>query len=207
MATLQQRVLQLLAQHPGLSDREIADLLLAPGAAQQPINVACRSLETRGMVRRIKHPGRRIGNYLCDSSFPGQISACLNPPVGEADPLDEDSIKQVLDNWLRARGWETSIAWGREHGIDIEAQQQNLRWVIEVKGRGSRPEMRVNYFISMLGELLQRMDDPTATYSIALPDMPEFHRLWQRLPALVKARTGISALFVNTSGMVSYQAS
>ncbi len=62
--------------------------------------------------------------------------------------------------------------------------------------------MRVNYFLSILGELLQRMDDPDARYSIALPDMQQFRRLWQRLPQLAKARTTISALFVSPSGKV-----
>jgi len=51
-------------------------------------------------------------------------------------------------------------------------------------------------------ELLQRMDDPDARYSIALPDMQQFRRLWQRLPQLAKARTTISALFVSPSGNV-----
>jgi len=62
--------------------------------------------------------------------------------------------------------------------------------------------MRVNYFLSILGELLQRMDDPDARYSIALPDMKQFRRLWQRLPDLAKSRTEISALFVDGSGRV-----
>ena len=55
--------------------------------------------------------------------------------------------------------------------------------------------MRVNYFLSMLGETLQRMDDPDASYSIAVPDLPQFRGLWARLPALAKSRTQISAIF------------
>ncbi len=62
--------------------------------------------------------------------------------------------------------------------------------------------MRVNYFLGVLGELLQRMTDPAAKYSIALPDLPQFRRLWDRLPELAKQRTGISALFVSESGRV-----
>jgi hypothetical protein len=60
--------------------------------------------------------------------------------------------------------------------------------------------MRINYFLSILGELLQRMDDPEAEYSIALPDMKQFRGLWQRLPKLAKSRTKISALFISQSG-------
>jgi hypothetical protein len=62
--------------------------------------------------------------------------------------------------------------------------------------------MRVNYFLSVLGELLQRMDDPDARYSLALPDMKQFRKLWQRLPQLAKSRTTISALFVDPLGKV-----
>ena len=59
--------------------------------------------------------------------------------------------------------------------------------------------MRVNYFLGALGELLQRMDKPEAMYSIAFPDMQQFRRLWERLPALARERMQISALFVDKS--------
>lgn len=61
----------------------------------------------------------------------------------------------------------------------------------------------MNYFLSILGETLQRMEDPGASYSIALPDLPQFKRLWERLPNAAKARTGISALFVRADGDVT----
>jgi hypothetical protein len=57
--------------------------------------------------------------------------------------------------------------------------------------------MRVNYFLAALGELLQRMDDTNARYSVAMPDLPQFRGLWERLPKLAKQRLGITALFVN----------
>ena len=99
--------------------------------------------------------------------------------------------------------WSTEIAWGKARGVAIVAQRDGVRWIIEVKGRGSRPQMRVSYFIGMLGELLQRMSDPDAKYSIAFPDMPQFRGLWSRLPALAKSRTTITALFVDEAGTVA----
>ena len=63
--------------------------------------------------------------------------------------------------------------------------------------------MRVNYFLGILGETLQRMDDLFAKYSIALPDVPQFHKLWERLPQLAKRRTEITALFVTAQGAVT----
>ena len=88
-------------------------------------------------------------------------------------------------------------------GTDIAACRGDERWIIEVKGRGSRPEMRVNYFLAVLGEILQRMAHPQARYSIALPGLPQFRGLWARLPELGKTRTGIGVLFVDEAGRVS----
>jgi hypothetical protein len=116
--------------------------------------------------------------------------------------ISEDDAKRSLQAWLEAAGWSVTGAWGREHGVDIEAQRAGQRWIIEVKGEGTREPMRVNYFLGILGEVLQRMNDPKASYSIALPDLPQFRGLWERLPRLAKQRTGISALFVGSAGDV-----
>lgn len=62
----------------------------------------------------------------------------------EVDALSENAIKNALDMWLRSQGWDTRIAWGASQGIDIDARHGKDRWIIEVKGRGSRPQMRVN---------------------------------------------------------------
>jgi len=89
----------------------------------------------------------------------------------DVEALSEDELKQILEHWLQSTGWETQIAWGKTQGIDIDAKRGDERWIIEVKGPGSRQPMRVNYFIGILGETLQRMADPKAEYSIALPDL------------------------------------
>jgi hypothetical protein len=108
----------------------------------------------------------------------------------------------MLQTWLENAGWKVSVVWGRGRGVDVEATKGPQRWVIEAKGCGSLDPMRVNYFLSILGELLQRMNDSDAHCSIALPDNKQFRGLWQRLPPLAKSRTRISALFVDSSGRV-----
>jgi hypothetical protein len=95
-----------------------------------------------------------------------------------------------------------NIAWARTRGVDVLATKNHQRWLLEVKGEGSLNAMRVNYFLCILGELLQRMDDPNAKYSIVLPDLKQFRNLWTRLPALAKQRTTITALFVKRDGRV-----
>lgn len=116
--------------------------------------------------------------------------------------LSEDTLKRHLQSWLATQGWHVDVAWGKTHGADIEATRAGARWIVEVKGIGSRSAMRGNYFIAILGETLQRMDDPAAKYSIALPDVPQFNGLWERLPTLAKSRTGITALLVDDHGQV-----
>ena len=103
---------------------------------------------------------------------------------------------------MKKDGWDPAVAWGNTRGIDIDARRHFERWIIEVKGPGSRQPMRVNYFISVLGETLQRMDDDCANYSIALPDLPQYRGLWERFPDLAKFRTKISAIFVSNDGTI-----
>lgn len=85
------QVVRLLKDQPGLSDREIGDLLLGPGTAQQPINGICLRLAKKNLiVRRPRQDGIR-GNYLGNSEMvavPSQI----------AEPVDQPSLKQSEDH-------------------------------------------------------------------------------------------------------------
>jgi hypothetical protein len=116
--------------------------------------------------------------------------------------MSEDELKTILERWLIEQGWTVEIAWARMPGIDLHARRIDQRWVIEAKGQGTLAPMRVNYFLGALGETLQRMNDPEAAYSIALPDLKQFRSLWSRLPKLARERTKISALFVKHDGGV-----
>ena len=202
MTSLPNQILLLIKKAPGLTDREITNRLRGSSAPQQPINIAARGLEGRGGLVRRKREDGLIGNYPGERVLiPRPVTA--KPITSEVKgDLSEDRLKQYLENWLRHEGWEVEVAWGRSHGTDIRAFRGGKRWMIEVKGIGSRAEMRVNYFIGILGETLQRMEDPYSRYSIALPDVQQFRNLWKRLPRLAKKRTQISALFVSSSGEV-----
>ena len=201
MTTLRNRIVDLLNQNPGLSDREIANRLLGIGTPQQSVNAACRKLD--GVIIRRSRKDGLIGNYLTSKSHISKPPDEIRISQSEEGSLSEDKIKDILENYLRSLGWVPTIAWGQTHGIDIEAKRGSERWVIEVKGSGSSPQMRNNSFLSILGGIVQRMDDPTAKYSIALPDRQQFRDLWGRLPMLAKKRTGITAIFVDLSGKVT----
>ena len=197
------KIVSLLEHDPGLTDREITDSLNGHSAPQQPINQKCRDLEIRGVLVRRKRKDNLIGNYLAAQS--GNVFAVHKDETDHKstnDNLSEDDVKRSIEKWLVRDGWQVQVAWGHERGIDIRARQVSKHWIIEVKGGGSLQPMRVNYFLSALGELLQRMDNPDVSYSIAFPDIQQFRRLWERLPTLAKSRTGISALFVGVDGNV-----
>lgn len=207
MATLKEQIAELVPGHPGLTDREVTSRLRGPHTPQQPVNQACRQLEADGALRRARRHDGLIGNY------PTGREVALSAPVKRrsqdrakpntaTDQLSEDAIKEILVKWLEKQGWSVEVAWGHARGADCVADREDERWIIEVKGCGSRQPMRVNYFLAILGETLQRMDDPATRYSIALPDMAQFRGLWERLPRLAKDRTQVTALFASADGRV-----
>jgi hypothetical protein len=99
---------------------------------------------------------------------------------------------------FEARCYDVDVAWGRTRGPDIAARRPGQRLVVEAKGqvRTPRPQ-QVNYFLGALGELLQRMDDPAATYGLALPDHRQYRGLVNRLPTLLRQRLGLVVNFVS----------
>jgi hypothetical protein len=203
MSTLAEQIVRLLKHTPGLTDREITDQLRGHSSSQQPINQRCHALEDKGVLLRRTRQDGLIGNYL-----PSNVVNYIAPQKAEidhkpnADNLSEDDVKHFLEKWLIGDGWQVQIAWGHSQGVDIEARKGTKHWLIEAKGSGSLHPMRVNYFLSVIGETLQHMSDPDASYSIAFPDMQQFRNLWGRLPALAKSRTQISVLFVGKDGNV-----
>ena len=86
--------------------------------------------------------------------------------------------------------------------MDIEAKRGGERWVIQVREEAPNPAI-ANSFAAVLGHILQKMNDPQSKYSVALPDVTPFRRLWERLPETAKDRTGITALFVDPTGTVT----
>jgi hypothetical protein len=195
--TLAERIVALIASTPGATDRELTDALWGSSAGPQRVGAECRRLAGSGRVERRARPSGGLGNY------PGSALAIPLPcELPDNDSLSEDNLKDALDKHLRSAGWATTIAMGKRPGIDIVAKRGAERWIIEVKGCGSRDAMRVNYFLAIMGELLQRMNDDAAKYSIAIPDLPQFRGLWNRLPKLAKDRTKITAIFVSEAGEI-----
>lgn len=102
--------------------------------------------------------------------------------------VEEDEVKKAIGSMLKADGWTIRrMALQQRHGADIEATHDSLgTMIIEAKGEGSLNPMRVNYFLMILGELLQKMDDPDKQYGVGLPAYRQFANLIVKLPLWIK---------------------
>lgn len=204
MIALAERILEVVREQPGITDKRLAETLFGSGTRQQRVNGECRLMVARGLIQRAARPDGLIGNYGAGRAPDPQAPTAALSAVSAGGVFSEDRVKSLLEAWLKANGWTVEVRWARSRGIDLHARRGNERWIIEAKGAGSLDPMRLNYFLGVLGETLQRMDDPHAAYSIALPDLKQFRNLWLRLPQLAKQRTGITAIFVSEEGRVDH---
>jgi hypothetical protein len=64
------------------------------------VNIACRSLEKKGLIARRKRHDGRLGNYPT-----GAVPDPTPDPAGidaPADTLAEDELKKALRTWLES---------------------------------------------------------------------------------------------------------
>lgn len=118
--------------------------------------------------------------------------------------LTEEQVKHFVNEYYIAQGFHTTVAWKKARGADIIATKESESIIIEVKGCGSRTQMQGNYFQAILGEILQRMEKEQCHYYIALPKMRRYEDLWDKLPALAKARTQIELILVDQNGNLEF---
>lgn len=200
MTDIETLIFKMLHQNPGLSDRELALLVNGQDKSTKYINQSCRAMAAQGLLFRKKRPDGLIGNWLSQEAEPSTTPAIS--VLIQSEEIVGKKMKQALDSFLSAHNWESDIKGSGNSKNDIEARRGNQRWVIKVKGAVAYDPNLIRHFLSGLGELLQRMDDPACKYSVALPDISPCRRMWERMPVLARERTGISALFVNSAGEV-----
>lgn len=180
---------------------------------RQTVNMICRKLRSEGLIKREPGPSGKLANYPAPEK-PALVKGCLPLPQQTVRPnrlgkghestelLTEDQVKASLQIMLTIQGWNSDIAWGRSRGVDIIATRADQRWLIECKGSGSLAPMQNNYFVGVLGEIIQRMNDPQAKHSVAFPNLRKFRRLWAELPKHAKSTLQVTALFVSRDGSV-----
>lgn len=195
MATIGERILAAI-RHAPLDDDQLARLLGV--SHRQAINQTARRLEAQGKLHRYPGPDGKIVNALAtDTTTPPPPTP---PQPISAGLLTEDEVKSAVKDHLEAEGFTVQVAWGRERGVDLDARHHDgRRWLIEAKGEVAAGPQQVNYFLSALAELIQRMEDPDATYALALPDNHQYRGLVERLPDLAKQRLGLRVFWTARS--------
>ena len=187
-----------------MDDDQLATVLRV---RRQAVNQTCRGLASQGHLRRAGGVGSKIVNWLADGDHAATVPPTavhhINKPIPGA-LLTEDEVKQAAAAYLTSMGWSVAVAWGHTRGIDIEASRDDERLVLEAKGEVSLQPQQVNYFLGAVGELVQRMSDPTSQYGLALPDNHQYRGLVARLPEVARRQVVQVVLFVTRSAQGGY---
>jgi hypothetical protein len=194
MVTLADRILDVLTPGLTLDDDELAAKL---GVNRQQVNQACNRMAKQGVVVREQGWRGKIVSRRMDAPVPPPRYA---PAVAAGDLIREDDVKAALKEHLGSQGYEVTVMWGRERGIDLDARRPGSRIVIEAKGEANSQPQQTNYFIGALGELVQRMSDEDAGYGVAFPDNRVFQGLVARLPAFARSRLRLRVFLVARDG-------
>jgi hypothetical protein len=201
--TLADRVLTALAAASGpLDDETLARR--ARATSRQAVTLVCRTLEASGRVHR---EAGSDGKPLFSLAARPDAAATPEPAHADAAPprptaevammLTEDQVKRAVRDYLTAAGYLVHVTWGHTRGVDILAERGHERLLLEAKGQVARRPRQTDYFSAALGELIQRMDDPNATYGLGLPDHPQYCALVEKLPDLVWSRLNLVVYLVS----------
>jgi hypothetical protein len=206
MGTIAERILDAIRFRP-LDDDQLAKRL---GVNQrQSINQTARKLAAQGRLRRYTGLDGKIVNALPNAPAPEPSASTLvtagtaasgNPSLSAelTSVITEDEVKAAVRDYLMAEGFDVTVAWGHQPGIDLAASHPDgQRYIIEAKAeKGVTGPQQHNYFVGVLGELVQRMTDADAAYAIALPENRQYRGLVARLPALARERLRLQVFWV-----------
>lgn len=73
------------------------------------------------------------------------------------------------------------------------------KWIVEAKGKTTAIGLD---FRTGIGQLIQRMEDETANYAIAVPSLPQFHTQIKNIPYRVRMLLNLHILLVAQDGNV-----
>jgi hypothetical protein len=150
-------------------------------------------------------------------------AAALSAPLAHDDEwFWEGNVQAAVVSHLAATGWRirrVANTATSEHGVDIEADRDGERLMIEVKGypgstyaRGERkgrakstpaaPQARAYFSNALLSGLLMRSDAAESRTVLAFPDVSTYRHLGERVSGPL-ADAGIDVWLVGENGTVS----
>lgn len=203
--TIRDDIVTLLRTEPeGLTDAELGVRLCK---LRQQVNQRCRALASEGLITRDATSGTirnawRSGGFVQPASVAEVATQSANNAAQATNPYFEDPwwegrVQSALVDHLLADGWTIMSAAdtaSQEHGIDVVAEREGRRLLVEVKGypgkiyaRGPKtgqpkptaPTLQAKHWFSdaLLKALRTREKDPAAVVALAFPDMPRCRSL------------------------------
>ena len=194
--TILDDILQLLRNEPaGLTDAQIAAQL---DIRQQQANPRCRDLADDGIALRDDSADTIVTRLV---GTPPRAAPAPPVAITSADPRAEWSwegnIQTAVVRHLAGTGWaviRVADTASQERGIDIVAERDDRRLLVEVKGwpsttyaRGERagqpkpsqPTLQAGHWFAsgLLAALRTRPKDADAELAFALPDIPRYRAL------------------------------
>jgi hypothetical protein len=111
---------------------------------------------------------------------------------------DENKIETAFCDWLAQEGWTDIVRASGTVYLDVGAIKDGRKLLAEVKGLTKDTGTSVDI---MFGQLLRRMEDPTALYATVVPE-GKVLTATLRVAGWVRDRLGISVFAVSEDGSV-----
>ena len=111
---------------------------------------------------------------------------------------NEGFVQKAIEGEFRSRGFKETP---KGH-IDLCCQhpQTSERWIIEAKGKTSEVGLD---FRTGIGQLVQRMDEPSTRFGIAVPDIDQFRYQLRQVRGWVREALGIHWILISKDGRVT----
>jgi Holliday junction resolvase-like predicted endonuclease len=192
--TVADEILRELGAHPeGMSDADLASTL---GKRHQHINQTCRNLASQGLIVRENSYRGIVNKRSSDWPVPPAREPRAAAPTTSQDWAWEGNVQSRVATHLAANGWSiirVADTASRERGVDIIAERDGQRLLVEVKGwpsstyaRGDRagqpkptqPTLQAaHWFAEALTSLIRLGAEPESRLAMGLPDMPRYRVL------------------------------
>lgn len=135
----------------------------------------------------------------------------------------EAAVQSAVVTWLVGQGWSivrVADTASREHGVDVVARRAGTDLLVEVKGypsstyatgdRAGQPrkwhpasQARTYFGDALLAVLVMRDASPDADVMLALPDVPGYRGLFDKVRASLDA-VRVQVVFVSQAGDVRF---
>ena len=153
---------------------------------------------------------RATGRVTHQTPEPGLLleAAALTPgPLvlgrGGGNRITEDEVNEATRAHLTALGFDVAVTWGHLRGINVDppAPPAAAATSSRPRPRSARTgRSRSTTFLAMVGELVQRMDVPHASYGIARPANRHYSGLVDRFPPRARGRLKLVVVWVSRQG-------